>query len=616
MNRTMKLALSTLLGMSLVIPAMAQDNFPDVKDNHWAYEAVANLKGKVLFGYPDGTYKGARQMTRYEFAVAVNQLWSKLQEQFKGVQEQIAALPTGGGNNNELKDQVNELKKQVDGMKDWGTAIGDLQKLSKEFEKELTSLGVDVDKMKSQLKDLDARVAKLEGVKLPVAISGNVDFVVLAGHSTSGNLGATVDGRLEGFGRSNLFPGAPVGMTKDFSVFHQAVLKLAGTNTDGPKWKAALVIGNGFNNAALGDLSSHNVGAPFNDSGNTSIYLQEANATFDTALVGQGFSATVGRFGWKVGKYLYQRTDYTSSYVTDEYRSDGKYYGDGAALNFGFGKASVTVAGFRNSGRRTDQGVQISPIGPVDQTLGIQVQFPISEMGGLNLAYLWHDSNTVQFGGFDRLTVFGGELNLKFSNINLYGAYTKTDTKLGNSNVNTSDNAAYELSLAYKADKYSFGAGYKQVQQNFAAAGDWGRIGTWWNPTNVKGFNVNATFMASDAMSLKLKAEFLQGANTFANVLASTDDKARSFGADLGFKISGNFGANLSYEDVLFQYNTGPQPTERWYGIGFNYGLAGSTTFGIKYQVSDLDGKGGGVPILGGPRYQGGLLSSQLSIKF
>ena len=43
--------------------------FPDVPQNHWAYEYVATLAGNgVIEGYPDGTFDGDRPMTRYEFA--------------------------------------------------------------------------------------------------------------------------------------------------------------------------------------------------------------------------------------------------------------------------------------------------------------------------------------------------------------------------------------------------------------------------------------------------------------------------------------------------------------------------------------------------------------------
>ncbi|MBM6733550.1 S-layer homology domain-containing protein [Megasphaera stantonii] len=46
--------------------------FPDVPGNHWAYEAVAAMaKSGLVKGYPDGEFKGDRNMTRYEFAQIV-----------------------------------------------------------------------------------------------------------------------------------------------------------------------------------------------------------------------------------------------------------------------------------------------------------------------------------------------------------------------------------------------------------------------------------------------------------------------------------------------------------------------------------------------------------------
>ena len=46
--------------------------FPDVAENHWAYQYVTTLSKKgILEGYPDGEFKGDRMMTRYEFAAIV-----------------------------------------------------------------------------------------------------------------------------------------------------------------------------------------------------------------------------------------------------------------------------------------------------------------------------------------------------------------------------------------------------------------------------------------------------------------------------------------------------------------------------------------------------------------
>ena len=46
--------------------------FPDVPENHWAYEYVKNLAERgYLRGYPDGEFKGDRAMTRYEYAAII-----------------------------------------------------------------------------------------------------------------------------------------------------------------------------------------------------------------------------------------------------------------------------------------------------------------------------------------------------------------------------------------------------------------------------------------------------------------------------------------------------------------------------------------------------------------
>ena len=43
--------------------------FPDIPENHWAYEYIHSLVARgVIEGYPDGTFGGDRTMTRYEFA--------------------------------------------------------------------------------------------------------------------------------------------------------------------------------------------------------------------------------------------------------------------------------------------------------------------------------------------------------------------------------------------------------------------------------------------------------------------------------------------------------------------------------------------------------------------
>ena len=63
--------------LSILNPNMSKD-FPDVPENHWAYEAVSRLAGNgIVEGYEDGKYHGERQMTRYEMAEIIYNALSK-----------------------------------------------------------------------------------------------------------------------------------------------------------------------------------------------------------------------------------------------------------------------------------------------------------------------------------------------------------------------------------------------------------------------------------------------------------------------------------------------------------------------------------------------------------
>src|SRR5580692_5851633 len=93
MKRTLKYALSAVLTAAIVLPAVAQDNFPDVPDNHWAFEALQRLKKDgLLVGYPDGLFRGNRPASRYELAVAIHACYTNLKSVTDGLDSQIKAL--------------------------------------------------------------------------------------------------------------------------------------------------------------------------------------------------------------------------------------------------------------------------------------------------------------------------------------------------------------------------------------------------------------------------------------------------------------------------------------------------------------------------------------------
>lgn len=63
--------LSALVGKMAAQNGMTNEMklFPDVAENHWAYEYVGKLAAAgIIEGYPDGNFGGDRMMSRYEFA--------------------------------------------------------------------------------------------------------------------------------------------------------------------------------------------------------------------------------------------------------------------------------------------------------------------------------------------------------------------------------------------------------------------------------------------------------------------------------------------------------------------------------------------------------------------
>jgi len=240
MKRTFKYALTAVLGAVMVVPAVAQDNFPDVPENHWAFEALARMRREgVLVGYPDGLFRGGRPASRYELAVAINAAYTNLrnitdslEQQIKGLDRPAPAQGPSKADLDNLRQALTQLQNEVKTLKGYGDDISNLKRLADTFQKELQALGVDVEAMKRDLGDLSDRVGRLEKRRPAVDISGDVNLLVLAGNSRDVRAGLDVDGRLNG-----VAGGGPVGLTRDLSILHEGAFTLAGTNESGPTWR-------------------------------------------------------------------------------------------------------------------------------------------------------------------------------------------------------------------------------------------------------------------------------------------------------------------------------------------------------------------------------------------
>jgi len=638
MKRTFKYALRAVLGIGLVAPAFAQtDNFPDVNENHWAYEALARLKKDgLLVGYPDGLFRGTRPASRYELAVAIHAVYTNLRNVTDGLQSQIDALSKGSdkGDIQSLRDQVAALQSQVNALKGYGDDIANLKKLADTFQNELHALGVDVDQFKKDLSDLAKRVTALEARKPAVDISGDGNLFLAAANSSSGNYGMNKDGKIEGVLKNSAggtISGNPTaGLTQDLSILHELALKFKGTNTTGPTWEGTVVYGNVLSN--LGNESQVESNTPYSDTGTASFYLQDFAVKFNSSVAGLGFDAEAGRIGYKVGPYMFQRINPSSYYTTDRL-SNGEYYLDGANLAFNLLGGKVNVFGGRTSNQIDSAGMDINPLasGPIggtvlniNRTLGVDVTAPITSAGSLKVAYLWLDSAATPttgqyqtFGGAqaNRLEVYGGTLNFGLGVIKLQGDYAKSTLKLNSTTVNDKDADVWSAKASYGTSKWNIWGFYREIGANFAAPGDWGRIGIIRNPTNLKGETFGGDLSLSSKLVLKADYEHEQGKDNTASSFIGTGNKLDKYDVSLGYKFSNALDLTVGYEDDKFTgaglSSTG-DPHYKWTTFGIGYGLSDAAKLTLQYELSDINNE----IVTSTARYKGGLLTSQLSIKF
>src|ERR1041385_5895029 len=134
-----RLALATLAltGLTLIAinrPAICQAG-QDVPRDHWAYEAVNDLisKGLVKGFPPDGLFRGKRTATRYELATIIKRALDYVDDKLAKNKVDVSSFVK--------QEQLDELRKLVS-----------------DFKMELAVIGTDLQKVKDQIGDINAKV--------------------------------------------------------------------------------------------------------------------------------------------------------------------------------------------------------------------------------------------------------------------------------------------------------------------------------------------------------------------------------------------------------------------------------------------------------------------------
>ena len=95
--------------------ASAANPFSDVESDSWAYEAVASLSDQnIVEGYPDGTFKGDKHITRYEMAQITARLLAKRDSLSADQQSVVDKLSREYANDlSSLGVRISELEKKT-----------------------------------------------------------------------------------------------------------------------------------------------------------------------------------------------------------------------------------------------------------------------------------------------------------------------------------------------------------------------------------------------------------------------------------------------------------------------------------------------------------------------
>lgn len=657
-------ATATVLGLAAV-PAFAQGGgpFADVPTDHWAYQSVDRLQREgIVIGYPDGTYGGRRAMTRYEFAVAIARLLDK--------------LPQGGdfATRQQLDDAIAGIRRELGGFAT-REEVDNLRRLVNEFQNELTTLGVEVDNVRRRLDGLEGRVGLIEQEMKRVRIGGSVNLMVRGAHAR-GNATQVTDA--DGFdtlgGSGNGGVGPRRSILSNTRVLHDLDLDITARLSDTATAKAQVNFGNYL--PFLGSIvhptgnRGGGVGPTGQDQDNTITKLM-LEAPIRLPALG-AVNLAVGRIPVQLTPYTLKQID-VDSYFYNTKTDLGDIPVDGYNVNFKIGPVGIThilakvdpIKNVSNLNGEIDgegnyglfAGAGVAPFGrnfttrpkgslirrtpadgpqvatglangamPIEQFGAFRATLGTSALGTIGATYLFSGGASQNPGvasptNFDRVYVYGADINTNFGGIGLSGSYTVSNTanSQGESggDVNTvrdDDTYAWEAAAAFNAGSLSLGAGYRYISPFFAAPGYWDKVGAWTNPVDVKGPFVRASYALGGGLALTGEAKFYTGTDATAATL-SDDSKVTNFRAGIKYGLTSASAVDLGVEYTRYESpNFGDaEPREVFYNIGYGFSFNPNTSLKLLYQVVDFADKGTGFDPGSG---RGGVGAAQFSVKF
>jgi len=262
----------------------------DVSPGDWAFEALRNLVERYgcIAGYPDGTYRGNRALTRYEFAAGLNACLQQI--------ERLIAANQG------------EVTRED---------LAALERLMQEFEAELATLGTRVD-------NLEGRVGFLEDNQFSTTtkLTGSVVFM---------NAIAFGDEKADGTGDD---------VDSNVGFLYDAVLDFEASFTGRDELKVsfqAADFGNGFTSEATGTADA---GLDNDEDTGGDFVLEDLIYTFP---LGDKIEIAIGANDMDVDEtWSY---NFGSGGEINDFTQDNPFALDGEGFDFGVGEDDADGTG-------------------------------------------------------------------------------------------------------------------------------------------------------------------------------------------------------------------------------------------------------------------------------
>ncbi|MBC8134636.1 MAG: S-layer homology domain-containing protein [Fibrella sp.] len=672
MKKNSLIASAALAAIALsALPAMAQAPFSDVPTDHWAYQAVQKLKDAgVVEGYPDKTYGGPRPMTRYEFAIAIARLMDRFpvvppDVATKGDIEALRAQLAGFATKDEvaaLRSLINEFRAELERLgqdiKTLNDKVNALESRVSAIEAEMrrVRIGGEINLMTQGVhRRSDNRSSILDQSGFP---RGNPTKKSLLGdirvlHDLDLDINVRVNDTVTAKAIINFGNYLPT---------LNSVASFNGVRSDGQ--------GTGLpNTPGLGQV---------NQDQQTSIYNLVIDVPAKLGAIGN-VDFQVGRLPLQLTPYTLKLVD-NDVYFYNRKTDLGDIPVDGAkaALSFGpvginlfaakvdpikfvsnnagviandnqyglyagaayspFANARGFQAGLRGGGAGAFNRPRQSSINPavngamaVEQLGGGRATIGVPKYGTIGGTFIAMSgvSPSAPFGftnpgtrsNFDRVYVYGVDFSGQIGGIGVNASGTKSDTYLDDQEKTDEGNGQWDVNLAYAFGNFNVLGGYREIGTLYGAPGYWGRLGSWTNPTDIKGPYFNLGYRLSRGLSLEGGAQFYSGYDEeTTNGLGGLgeDDEITNFKVGLKYGLTSvsniDFGAEYTQYDVQrANLNGRGQAEEVFYNIGYGYTFNTNTSFKLLYQIVDYTDDGTGFDRING---DGGIAAAQLSVKF